>query len=187
MRSSDQWSARWIRSVAIALVAASLAAGFCPSPKAVRTDGLALLAKRPKKRAEKPSAAPSEGDVLAGVAEDHNFEQFFWDEDSCDRLYRIAKDFEKPLFLCCPSLAHRADRAGQDHVLLDRDSRFKFLPKYRRFSIEEPYILPKRCAGYDAIFVDPPFANVTPKQVGSSTISLLVLEANGNERRSGSG
>jgi len=136
---------------------------------------LTALAAKPHRRKggerqqrKKPSVAtanPCADDVLAGVQECHEHEQFFWDQASVARLSRAAEKYEKPCFLCCPSLAHAAERAGRDHVLLDRDARFKFLRSYRRFELAEPYILPKKAAGYDCIFVDPPFANVTPKQV----------------------
>lgn len=98
---------------------------------------------------------------LAKMEEDHRFEQFFWDDDTVDRLWRVARGYSKPLFLCCPSLGCRAESEGHDYVLLDRDTRFKFLKGYKRFSLQEPFILPNKAA-YDAVFIDPPFANVEP-------------------------
>lgn len=101
---------------------------------------------------------------LAGIEEDHAYEQFFYHENSQRRLFKIVQQFEKPLLMCNPSLAVMAEEEGHDYMLLDRDTRFKFLKKYREFSLLEPFLVPPSYK-YDAIFIDPPFANVTPKQL----------------------
>lgn len=95
-----------------------------------------------------------------GVEEDHRFEQFFYDEATTDRIMRFAARYERPLFLCNPSLAARAEKAGMDYLLLDRDPRWgERLPKhrFRRFELSQPR---QARFDYDAVFCDPPFANV---------------------------
>lgn len=99
---------------------------------------------------------------IAGVSEDHRFEQFYYDKDTQQRIFRIMQRFEHPLLLCNPSLAVMADKAGLDYQLLDRDRRFSFLKGYREFSIMEPHLVEYP---YDSVFVDPPFANVTPLEL----------------------
>jgi len=108
--------------------------------------------------------------TIAGVSEDHRYEQFFYDEKSTARLYKIVKEFSKPLLLCNPSLAILAESdVKQNHnedftyLLLDRDIRFKFLSHYKEFSLMEPFLITSY--SYDAIFIDPPFANITPIQL----------------------
>ena len=97
---------------------------------------------------------------VAGVVEDHAHEQFFYDDATQDRIMRLVKNHARPLFLCNPSLAVRAEAAGMDYLLLDRDPRWKsVLPKgkFRQFELSQPRQMRFQ---YDAVFVDPPFANV---------------------------
>ena len=99
---------------------------------------------------------------LAGVVEDHAYEQFFFDESTRDSLLSLLGRFERPLLLCVPSLAVNAEARNMSYLLLDRDERFSFLQGFRRFDIENAE---SQCDcvndyDYDAIIVDPPFANI---------------------------
>jgi len=100
---------------------------------------------------------------LAGVSEEHNYEQFFYSESSTKKIYQLVKSYSTPLLLCNPSLAVMADEDGIDYLLLDRDKRFKFLKRFKEFSLTEPFLITS--FAYDSIFIDPPFANVTPSQL----------------------
>ncbi len=71
--------------------------------------------------------------------------------------------YSKPLFLCNPSLAILANEEKAPYLLLDRDKRFKFLRKFKEFSLTEPFLISS--FAYDMIFIDPPFANITPSQL----------------------
>ena len=109
---------------------------------------------------------------VAGVTEDHAFEQFFYDDATQDRIMRLVQNHERPLFLCNPSLAVRAERAGMDYLLLDRDPRWKkVLPKgrFRQFELSSPRQMRFQ---YDAVFVDPPFANIQLRDL-RRTVDLL--------------
>jgi hypothetical protein len=99
---------------------------------------------------------------FAGVPEDHAHEQFFYDDASNSRLFKIVDSFELPVLLCNPSLAVLAEEAKRPYRLLDRDRRFKFLKGYREFSLVEPFLVDEP---YDAVFLDPPFANISPAQL----------------------
>ena len=101
--------------------------------------------------------------TLAGVVEDHRYEQFFYDEGTANQLYQLVDMYSKPLLLCNPTLAVLAEKKNRPYLLLDRDTRFHFLSGYRQFSLTEPYLITDY--NYDAVFIDPPFANVTPRQV----------------------
>jgi hypothetical protein len=103
--------------------------------------------------------APS---VFAGVTEDHAYEQFFYSDATNRRLSKIVHSYRYPVLLCNPSLAVIAEEADMPYRLLDRDRRFSFLKGFREFSLAEPYLVDE---SYDAIFCDPPFANVTPQQL----------------------
>ena len=95
--------------------------------------------------------------TLAGVLEDHRYEQFFFDEPTCDVLLALMARHERPLLLCTPSLAVAAERRGQPYLLLDRDERFGFLRSFRAFDLDAPAPLDE---AFDAVFCDPPFANI---------------------------
>jgi hypothetical protein len=119
-----------------------------------------------------PIAAPSCSSAtqrppatLAGVVEDHRYEQFFYDDATARQLYHLVDLYERPLLLCNPTLAVLAEKkkSKPSYCLLDRDDRFNFLSGYRPFSLTEPHLITDY--EYDAVFVDPPFANVTPQQV----------------------
>ena len=109
------------------------------------------------------SATQRKPATLAGISEDHRYEQFFYDEGTTQQLYQLVDLYERPLLLCNPSLAVMAERKSKPYLLLDRDTRFDFLSGYRPFSLMEPYLI--NDFDFDAVFIDPPFANVTPEQV----------------------
>eukprot|EP00241_Pyramimonas_parkeae_P009530 CAMPEP_0114265006 /NCGR_PEP_ID=MMETSP0058-20121206/23612_1 /TAXON_ID=36894 /ORGANISM="Pyramimonas parkeae, CCMP726" /LENGTH=117 /DNA_ID=CAMNT_0001381923 /DNA_START=1 /DNA_END=354 /DNA_ORIENTATION=- len=56
-----------------------------------------------------------------------------------------------------------------DYLLLDRDLRFKFLKSFRAFELTSPFVLR---FPYDAIFVDPPFSNITLEQLHKTIRSI---------------
>lgn len=109
------------------------------------------------------SATQRKPATLAGVSEDHRYEQFFYDEGTTQQLYQLVDLYERPLLLCNPSLAVMAERKSKPYLLLDRDTRFDFLSGYRPFSLMEPYLITD--FDFDVVLIDPPFANVTPEQV----------------------
>lgn len=94
--------------------------------------------------------------TLAGVLEDHHYEQFFFDEPTREALLSLMAGYELPLLLCTPSLAVAAEQAGQRCLLLDRDERFAFLSAFQAFDLDRPSRLEEP---FDAIVCDPPFAN----------------------------
>ena len=114
---------------------------------------------------------------VAGVEEDHRFEQFFY----CDKTVKRITDsfvslYERPLFLCNPSLAVAAQSRDMEYLLLDRDDRWKtVLPKgkYKRFELSQPRLI-GASFDYDAVFCDPPFANVDLRAL-RNVIDLLAF------------
>ena len=107
---------------------------------------------------------------LAGVVEDHAYEQFFFDEPTRTSLLALLRQYERPLLMCTPSLAVAADEAGLPYLLLDRDERFAFLSGFRRFELDAP--TPLTDYAFDAVFCDPPFANFGLDQL-KETLRLL--------------
>lgn len=111
---------------------------------------------------ETSSAANRPMATLSGVRENHSYEQFFYNEQSTQKIYQLVTRYSKPLLLCNPSLAVLADDDGIEYLLLDRDKRFDFLKSYKEFSLTEPFLVQYP---YDSIFIDPPFANVSVAQL----------------------
>lgn len=100
---------------------------------------------------------------VAGVEEDHRYEQFFYDEQTANQIYQVVDLYDRPLLLCNPTLAVIAEKKSKEYKLLDRDTRFHFLEGFQEFSLTEPHLITNY--DFDAVFIDPPFANVTPDQV----------------------
>ena len=129
------------------------------------------------------SAAPQ----LAGIVEDNRHEQFFYQPSIRQQLYQLVQQYSRPVLLCNPSLALEASKhkhkqrnnknninnnnnknnADQDFLLLDIDTRFEQhvgSNHYQYFDVTEPSWIAQHY-DYDAVFIDPPFANVTPQQL----------------------
>ena len=109
------------------------------------------------------------------IAEDHHHEQFFYDAPTAKRMVTLAGRFRAPLLVCNPSLAVRlrAVNPSSRFALLDRDARFEFVDGFVPFDLLAPApgaaalaALPRAVGrDYDAVFLDPPFANVTPREL----------------------
>lgn len=119
---------------------------------------------RPSTATQNPAA------TLAGIKEDHRFEQFFYDDKTANQIYQVVDLYDRPLLLCNPTLAVIAEKKSKEYKLLDRDTRFDFLDGYQEFSLTEPHLITDYY--FDAVCIDPPFANVTPDQV-ARCLSLM--------------
>ena len=175
-----------------AIVLLALAAhAFQPSSPRRRPQTLALHGKRAKKvdreeawqqkkaaeAAAKLRRAGRATDLIpaavtlgaAQIEEDHRHEQFFYDEPTSRRMLSLVGGYETPLLVCNPSLAARRDAAGGDYLLLDRDERFASL-KFRAFDLRAPEPVDY---AFDALFLDPPFANVGVAELAAATRALM--------------
>ncbi|KAJ8610384.1 hypothetical protein CTAYLR_003892 [Chrysophaeum taylorii] len=99
------------------------------------------------------------------VEEDHRYEQFFFDEATTARLAGLALAYERPLLVGVPSLAVALD-GKRDYLLLDRDERFQEL-RWEPFDFARPCPLDSGFE-FDALFADPPFANVDIDQFAAA-------------------
>lgn len=101
------------------------------------------------------------------IEEDHRHEQFFFDSLTTARICRMAMRFEKPALVGMPSVAVAFDQIGRDCLFLDRDDRFaKLLNTFVHYDLHRPR--PLLDTDVDAIFADPPFANVSPTEFASA-------------------
>lgn len=106
---------------------------------------------------------------LARLQEDTRHEQFFFDAPTVRRLVGRAAAHARPLLVCMPSLAVHLHAAGRPVTLLDRDRRFRSLPDFERWDLLQPHMV---FGDHDAIFIDPPFANITIAQLARA-VALL--------------
>lgn len=100
---------------------------------------------------------------VSGFTERRDLEQYFW-TDNTIRAIKFALqstfDTDSSLCLCTPTVAHAwwmDDGVGVS--LLDLDTRFEYLPKFRYFDLRVPSAtdLEPECSMWRVIVFDPPF------------------------------
>ena len=114
--------------------------------------------------------------VLAGVEEDHSFEQYFFDATTRETLLSLLRRFERPLLVCAPrwpsppttpDSAIIVARSRRDDLLIDH-----FVP----FELEKPSAeVLQACADFDCdvIFCDPPLANFELRDLRTAIDALV--------------
>lgn len=125
-----------------------------------------------KRRGGRATDFPPASIALDGceIVEDHRYEQFFYDDATAARMLRKVAAYERPLLVCNPSIAARLHENGaENYLLLDRDERFESL-NFQSFDLMAPEPVD---FDFDAIFLDPPFANVGPKDLANAVSVLL--------------
>lgn len=116
-----------------------------------------------------------------GFTERTDLEQYFWTEDTVQRLITslssIINDDEeevKEMETCCclttPSLGHGLHVRGYDEPVLDLDRRFEYLPKYRFFDILTPTEYEK---SFKILIMDPPFFYIPMEKLLEAVMILL--------------
>ena len=108
---------------------------------------------------------------LNGLEENHEYEQFFWNKETVDRLMK-ACEFQYIEQTCClttPSLAHAWTDQGREEVLLDIDKRFSYLPKFKYYDVRQPYHFDN---DFRLIILDPPFF-VVPIEEFRKAVDIL--------------
>ena len=81
-------------------------------------------------------------------------EQYFWTEDT---VMRLVKSLEFVSNICCltaPSLGVGLHTMGREETVLDIDTRFSYLPKFKYFDMRHPVELDDH---FEMIIMDPPF------------------------------
>ncbi|MBB4212579.1 putative N6-adenine methyltransferase [Rhodothalassium salexigens DSM 2132] len=90
----------------------------------------------------------------AFVPPDFHIGQFFYDARTARRLADALDGYRAPCCLCTPRLAAEWHRRGRTVAALDIDTRFAFLPGFRRFDLNAPTAID---AVFDAMIFDPVF------------------------------
>jgi hypothetical protein len=92
-----------------------------------------------------------------GFRERRDLEQYFWNQQTVHQLMK-AVECEYEGTVCCmstPSLAHAFYMCERSETLLDIDSRFAYLPKFRHFDIQHPTVADSE--ENRIVVFDPPF------------------------------
>src|SRR5690242_10355913 len=89
-----------------------------------------------------------------GFTERHDLEQYFWTQETVEKLLEALSDYEDCCCLATPSLAHAWHLQSREETLLDIDTRFAYLPKFRYYDLRNPEDVDDQ---YRIVIFDPPF------------------------------
>ena len=96
---------------------------------------------------------------LSAVDENHQAEQYFFDDATLDALAARVQQAERPALVCTPLLGRRLWEAHRRAVpVLDVDRRFADLPGFVEYDLHRPRPLDEKP---DLIVCDPPFFNIS--------------------------
>lgn len=96
------------------------------------------------------------------MVENHEREQYFFDEATVKHLANFASGFSRPCCLCAPMVGQELEAVGVDVRILDIDERFASLRGFRRYDISRPEWMGEQ---YGLIICDPPFFSVSLTQL----------------------
>lgn len=96
------------------------------------------------------------------MEERHENEQYFFDQSTLEQLEQLSQGFEHICCLCVPTLGKKLHAAGRKCDILDIDQRFEEESNFHYFDIAAPKWTGKQ---YDLIICDPPFFNVSLRQL----------------------
>lgn len=106
-----------------------------------------------------------------GFVERHDLEQYFWTEETVKRLMNALDDFyEQCCCLTTPSLAHAWHLEGREEVLLDIDTRFDYLPKFKYYDITHPYEIEDQ---FRIVVFDPPFFYIPMDKIFEAVCKIV--------------
>ena len=88
----------------------------------------------------------------------HENEQYFFDQETLDRLSQALKPFNSVCCLCAPRLGEKLAAEGRKVSILDIDTRFQHLAGFRYFDLHRPAWIGE---SFDLIVCDPPFFNIS--------------------------
>ncbi|XP_024537165.1 uncharacterized protein LOC112348574 [Selaginella moellendorffii] len=117
-----------------------------------------------------------------GFQERHDLEQYFWTEATVKRLTQALEGIKEGEICCLttPSLAHAFYFQHQrTELLLDVDTRFRYLPGFRYFDLRMPASLgSERDHPMSVIVFDPPFFYIPLEVLFEAVTSITKNRAN---------
>ena len=110
-----------------------------------------------------------------GFEERYDLEQYFWTEDTVNKLINSLEYTPDCCCLTTPSLGHGFNEIGRKELVLDIDTRFDYLPKFRYFDILYPVQLNENI---HIIVMDPPFFYIPMDQIYKAVIKIIKGDTN---------
>lgn len=110
-----------------------------------------------------------------GFRERFDLEQYFWTEETVARLVSALQFTMDCCCLTTPSLAVAFHNEGREEFLLDIDTRFQYLPKFRYFDIRFPSENQDedlQNQSHSIIVMDPPFFYIPLEVIRDAVLHL---------------
>jgi len=108
------------------------------------------------------SSSSSRSMFPEGFVERRDLEQYFWTEETVMRLMKALEYTPDCCCLATPSLAQGMHVTGREETLLDIDTRFEYLPKFRYWDIQCPSPVGET---FRVVVFDPPFFYIAMDQL----------------------
>lgn len=108
-----------------------------------------------------------------GFTERTDIEQYFWTPDTVERLISSLTYTNDCCCLTTPSLGHGFHEMGREEAVLDIDTRFDYLPRFRYFDILMPT---QQEEVFQIIVMDPPFFYIPM----SALLNAVMVVTKGN-------
>jgi hypothetical protein len=102
------------------------------------------------------------------IKENRELEQYFWTSDSVKKILNACEYITDCCCFTTPSLAEGFKNIGRDEKILDIDERFSYLKYFEKFDIKNPHV-PDGSGNFNIIVIDPPFFNITTKELFEAT------------------
>ena len=124
-------------------------------------------------RSEKNIHHQSKSMFSDGFKERYDLEQYFWTEDTVKRLIDSLRFTHDCCCLTTPSLGHGFYQIGRQELVLDIDTRFDYLPRFKYFDILYPIEIDDNI---HIIVMDPPFFYIPMEKMYEAVMKIT----NGN-------
>ncbi len=108
----------------------------------------------------------------SGFVERHDLEQYFWTEETVQRIINAIKEYTDCCCLTTPSLAHALHIEGKEEALFDIDTRFDYLPKFRYYDINKKD-LDTVDETFRIVVFDPPFFYIEMEQMFKAVMKIV--------------
>ena len=96
------------------------------------------------------------------MVENHEKEQYFFDDQTKIHLTNFIKEFENPCLLCAPTVGRELVKLNVHCHILDIDTRFSDLAGFHHYDILKPRNINEK---FGIILCDPPFFTATFSQL----------------------
>ena len=134
------------------------------------SEGQNIIVSIPKNFFESnPTQKTYKDDVFSNkIKENRDHEQYFWTKDIVKKILHACEYITNCFCVTTPSLAEGFMNIGRDEKLLDIDERFSYLKYFEKFDIKNTHV-PDGSGDFNVIVIEPPFFNITTKELFEAT------------------